>query len=480
MHDLAHKSVRAGVTTIGSQGFQFLLKTLSTVVLARLLTPADFGIIGMVAVVINFAAMFKDAGLSLATVQRETITHEQISTLFWINLTISALLSLLILAAAPLVSWIYGKPELTPVTIALSFSLLLSGMALQHQALQRRHMRFGTLAMIQILSQSFSLIVTVAFAIKGYKYWSLVVGTLLQALSASAMTLFFCPWIPGRARFGTGVRDMLKFGGNVSGANMANYFSSNADNMLIGKFLGADSLGLYAKAYQLLMLPIAQIRGPLQQVALPVLSSLHNQPERYVRYFKRISEALAVTALPIAVYCIIEADFIIRTFLGSQWLSAVPIFRVLSISGIIRAVTCTWGLVPLSCGHAYRFFKWSIVNCICFIVAIGIGLSHGLIGIAIALVVTDYVLLFPCLFYCFRNTPVSVPMFLQTFCWPLFTTILSGSTALLFIHLDLITSTERHLLLATLYAFISLSLFLIRPSIRQSLSLFLSSLSTPK
>ncbi|HRS95024.1 MAG TPA: oligosaccharide flippase family protein, partial [Candidatus Latescibacteria bacterium] len=169
--NLAQKSVRGGVTTMTSQAIKFVLGTAGTVVLARLLTPADYGLVGMVTVVINFAAMFKDAGLSLATVQRDRITREQISTLFWINVLISAVLGLCVLASAPLISWFYGKPELTAVTVALSFSFIISGLTIQHQALLQRHMRFGALATMQIMAQVLYLIVTIGLAWMGWRYW---------------------------------------------------------------------------------------------------------------------------------------------------------------------------------------------------------------------------------------------------------------------------------------------------------------------
>ncbi|HQG49312.1 MAG TPA: oligosaccharide flippase family protein, partial [Sedimentisphaerales bacterium] len=191
--DLAAKSVRGGVTTVTAQGAQFLLHLAGTMVLARLLTPNDYGLIGMVMVVVQFAAMFKDAGLSMATVQRETISHEQISTLFWINLFISGFLGLCVLISAPWVARFYGKPELTSVTAVLSLSFLFTGLTIQHQALLRRHMRFGVLAVIQIASHVGNLIVTVLLALAGWRYWALVGGTLTTALLGTLLTLLFCP-----------------------------------------------------------------------------------------------------------------------------------------------------------------------------------------------------------------------------------------------------------------------------------------------
>ena len=180
--NLAQKSVRGGAFTMTGQAIQFILRTTGTVVLARLLTPNDYGLFGMVAVIVGFAQMFKDAGLSMATVQKDSISHEQISTLFWINVLISIFLGICVLAASPLVTMFYGRPELTAVTAVLSISFIISGLMIQHQALLRRHMQFGTLAIIQIASQFITLVVTIVLALFGWRYWALVAGAITTAL----------------------------------------------------------------------------------------------------------------------------------------------------------------------------------------------------------------------------------------------------------------------------------------------------------
>ncbi|MFA7061062.1 MAG: lipopolysaccharide biosynthesis protein [Pedobacter sp.] len=286
--------------TMGSQVAQFILRITGTVVLARLLTPADYGLFGMVAVVVGFAEMFKDAGLSMATVQKDQISHEQISTLFWVNFMISVGLGLCVFVGSPLIAWFYGKPELASITVALSLSFIISGLTIQHQALLQRHMRFGTLASIQVAAQIISLTVTIIMAYLGWRYWSLVGGALSQALVNSLLTFVYCPWIPGRVQRGTGVRDMLKFGSHLTGFNFVNYFARNADNILIGKFIGADALGIYGRAYQLLMMPITMLSAPLSNVAVPALCRLNEERDRLHKYYLHILYLLSLFAGPIA------------------------------------------------------------------------------------------------------------------------------------------------------------------------------------
>ena len=424
-HDLARKSIRGGMTTMAAQGVQFALQLAGTVVLARLLTPGDYGLIGMVTVVVNFAAMFKDAGLSMATVQKDQITHEQISTLFWLNVLISAFLGLCVLVCSPLVAWFYGKPELTAVTAALSLSFIITGLTIQHSALLRRHMQFGTLAVIQISSYVLNIIVTILLALLGFRYWALVGGTLATALSGTLLTLFFCPWLPGRMKKGTGVRDMLAFGGHLTGFNFINYFARNADNILIGKFIGADALGLYAKAYQLFMMPISQIRAPLNQVAMPVLSSLRNQPERYIKYYQRLIDIMASMIFPLTIYCAIEAPFLIRMLLGPQWMGVVPVFRILTIAGLIQPTFGTAGVVMLSFGYAKRQLKLGIINSFLIISSFVVGLPFGIIGVAWAYTIITYVAFIPLLFLCFRGTPVKMGLFMKAHIMPIVLSMIS-------------------------------------------------------
>lgn len=406
--NLAQKSVRGGISTLGSQAVQFVLRIASVAILARLLTPKDYGLIGMVTVVVNFAMMFKDAGLSIATVQKESITHDQISTLFWINIIISTILGLCVLASAPLVSLFYGTPELTGITVALSFSFILSGLTIQHQALQRRHMRFGALAAIQITSQIITLIVTISLALFGWRYWALVGGTLTHAFAGSLLTFLFCPWIPGRMKKGTGVREMLKFGSHVTGFNFINYFSRNADNILIGKFIGADALGLYSRAYNLFMMPISQIRGPINDVSIPVLCAIQNDSARYRNYYRMIMFLISAISMPLVGFLIVFADNVILLMLGEQWYGAVVVFQVLAAVGFIQSATQAGrGLPLMSCGFSRRYFNFGVLQSIVTVLGIVIGLRWGIIGVAAGYGIA-FCLLIPFTFdWCLKGSPVS-------------------------------------------------------------------------
>ena len=474
--DLKGRSVKGGAVTMAAQGVKFLLQMGSTMVLARLLTPQDFGLIAMVTALTGFAAMFKNMGLSMATVQRAEINHGQISTLFWINVVLSLGVMLVIAALAPAIAWFYGEPRLTWITLALAGAFIFGGLTVQHQALLRRQMRFGSLALIQIVSMSIGIITAIIAAFYGAGYWSLVLMQLATAVAGAIAVWVACGWRPGLPVRHSGVRGMLKFGGHLTGFNFVNYFSRNADNILIGKFIGVDALGLYAKAYRLFMMPISQIRGPLNQVAMPVLSSLQNQPERYIKYYQRLIDIMASLTIPLALYCAIEAGFLIKILLGQQWLGAVSVFRILVIAALIQPVAGTRGLVLISHGFSDRYFYWGLFNAILAVTAFLVGLPFGIEGVAAAYAIANYVILIPSLFYCFHKTPVTVSLFMRSLASPALAGLLAAGCVILAKYVGASDSLISHILYAGLFTVVYGGLSFSRKSIRETTGLLLKGL----
>lgn len=474
--DLKERSIRGGAITMTAQAVQFLLHMGSTIVLARLLTPQDFGLVAMITAVIGFVGMFKDMGLSTVTIQREKINHDQISTLFWINLALSLGVMLITAALAPAIAWFYGEPRLTWITLVLAGAFIFSGFTIQHQALLRRNMRFGAWASTRIFSIIIGILVAIITAWYGAGYWALVIMRLTESIILAISVWVICRWRPGLPVHRSDVRKMLAFGGHLTGSNFVNYFARNADNILIGKFIGAGALGLYAKAYQLFMMPITQIRSPLEQVAMPVLSSIQKQPGRYIKYYQQLIEIIAFLTIPLTLYCAIEADFLIRILLGNQWIGAVTVFRILAISALIQPVSSTRGIVLVSHGYSHRYFYWGLFNAILIVTSFIIGLPFGIEGVAAAYAVANYAILIPSLFYCFQNTPVTVSLFIKTLALPLLTGLLSAGCVLLAKFVITSDSIISHIFYAGIFMIIYGALSFSRKSIRETSRLLLKGL----
>lgn len=469
---LARKSASGGIITMGSQAVLFALSMLRTVVLARLLTPGDFGLISMVAVITGFAGMFKDAGLSLATVTQGQITPAQISNLFWTNALISTGLGGCILLGSPLVASFYSQPELAAITAALAVPFVISGLTIQHQALLRRQMRFGALAVIHIATQVVSLAMVTMLAWLGWRYWALVAGSVLEALCTLSLALFFCPWVPGRIQKGVGSRRMFAFGGHIAAFNFVNYFSRNLDNILIGRYIGADALGLYSRAYSLFMLPFSKVRGPMTEVAMPALSRLREQPKRFVAYFRRYLDLVATVIVPIVAYSILEADFVIGTLLGDQWLDAVPIFKILAVAGLVQAIASfARGLTLIPFGFTARYLRWGVANSVVKVISFVVGLRYGVIGIAAAYAITDLIVLIPSLLYSFKGTPVRLGMFFQSLAAPSAITVAAVLIALGMRFALPVDATGGHLLVLAVTGSSYVGLSLCREPVRETITL---------
>ena len=406
--DLAARAVRGGAVSFGGQGVQFAFSIAATFVLARLLTPSDFGLVAMVAVIVAFGNLLREAGLSAAVVQARTITRDQCSALFRVNLLTSVVLGVVVSACGPAIAHFYGHPELTWITVGLALPLILDGLATQHIALLRRNMKFTALMIGQVGFQASYFVGAVATAALGFGYWSLVFGNGLGVVVTVTLAFSFCHWLPSWPAKGTKVGALLRFGSHVLGSNIVNYFSGNTDNILVGRFLGAVPLGLYSRAFNFFALPLTQIREPIHRVGLPALRHLIDEPERFRRYFLRITSVVATIAFPLALVCIIAANFIVRVLLGPQWLGAVPVFRILGAVMLINPVATTIGLVQLSTGRSRRYLNLNTVAAALFVASFVAGLHWGIVGVAASYAVANYLLFLPAAAYGLAGSPVKV------------------------------------------------------------------------
>jgi O-antigen/teichoic acid export membrane protein len=426
--DLKGRSVRGGAVTMTAQGVKFFLQMGSTVVLARLLTPEDFGLIAMVAIVTSFVMIFKDMGLSMATVQKGEINHGQISTLFWINMILGLGVMLVTAALAPVIAWFYNEPRLIWITLALASAFIFGGLTVQHQALLKRHMCFGTLSLIGIIGMAVSIVAAIVAAWYGAGYWALVIMQLARAITSAIGVWVACGWRPGLPVRRSGVRKMLAFGGNLTGFNVMNYFARSIDKVLIGKVLGTTTLGIFDKANNLLLLPLSQIKGPLDAVAIPVLSRLQNDPDRYKRYYLKAIHFISFITMPSVTFMIVMSKEVIQIVLGGQWTQASPIFAALGLFGVFLPIWSTIGWLYVSTGQTNRMLRWGIFDSVLVVLSVIVGIQYGTLGVAYAFVAVRLGSLIPTFWYATKGTPVQVCDILHSFRNPLIGSIAMGLT----------------------------------------------------
>ena len=390
-----------------AQGAKFVLQTATMMLLARLLSAEDFGLLGMAMVLTGFVGLFKDAGLSAATIQRLEVTQEQISTLFWINGVVGGALATFTAVLAPVVVAFYGEPRLYWITVVLGVAFVFGGLAAQHQALLSREMRFVTLAKIEVLSFTISSAAGVVMAWLGWRYWALVSITVVGSIVSAAGAWLANPWVPGRPRRKCGVLSMLRFGWMATCNNLVVFLAWNSDNILLGRFWGADALGLYGRAYQLATLPIHQLNGAIAGVALPALSGIQDDPDRFARSFLKGFSLLVSLTIPLTISCALFAEEIVRVVLGANWMEAAPIFRLLAPTGLVFALCNPLSLSVISAGRVRRALSMAAATTPVVIVGIVLGLSNGPTGVALGYSVAMALLVIPITAWSIHGTRIT-------------------------------------------------------------------------
>lgn len=410
--DLKRKSIKGGMSTSASQFIRFGLNLIATFVLARILLPGDFGLIGMVTAFTGFASIIQDMGLSMAVIQKEKVTHRQVSNLFWINILICVLIALLFVILSPLIVALYHHDvRIYPIIISYAAGIAISGLSIQHNALMNRRMLFAAIAKANVYSTLLSVLLAIAAAIMGWGYWAIVILNLSAIILNTIFLWIYCNWRPSLPAKKHPIRDFLHFGAGISGFNIVNYITRYSDNVLIGSRIGATALGYYTKAYQLLLLPLNQLRNPLMTVAIPAMSKLQHEPAKYINYYRKYVFLLAFFSMPLVVCLGLFSKELILIILGHQWIPSSQIFAILAILGFIDPVAGSSGLVMISTGQAKKFFIIGFITATVTISGFFIGIHWGVIGVCISFVIVTYLQLLPVLYFSFKGTPIKLKHF---------------------------------------------------------------------
>ncbi|HEY6881383.1 MAG TPA: lipopolysaccharide biosynthesis protein [Polyangiales bacterium] len=375
------------------------VEAVGVLVLSRALTPADFGLVDMIVSVTGIIDQLKDFGLGTALIQRPRIDDKQINALFWISTAIGGGLTLLTAACAPLIAIGYDRPELLKLTLALSLSTLLGALSLQQQALLKRELRFGALSVIEVVSTTLGIGAAIASALAHWGPWALVMRQLVRLFAQAVMTWAWCSWRPGRPAGASDLGELLRFGGHLSGYQVLNYMERNLDNVLIGRFAGAQQLGFYGKAYELMRLPLTAINAPIATVAVPALSRLVDAPDRYRTAYLSVTRLLLLATVPLGPLMIFSADALIPLVLGEAWRGSVLILQVLSLALFVKPLLYTTSWLFISQGRSGDMFRWGVIGSVLALISFVVGLPWGALGVAISFTAFDLLLRAPILLW---------------------------------------------------------------------------------
>ena len=407
--DLIRRSVRGGAVTLVAQGLKIVIQFGAIVVLARLLSPDDFGVFAMVAAFLVVLELLKDLGLSTATIQRQDLSHSQVSTLFWLNCGLGVVVAILTAALAPLLAWFYGEPILLRITPVVALSFLFTGVSAQHIALLRRQMRFTAAAATQLGSEAAGLVAAVIAAMAGLGFWALVIQRLAWAVVMAVSAWVLCSWRPGRPGRLAEVRELVAFGGNATGAMMVAGLAANLDKVLIGWYWGGVPLGLFERAQKLLQQPIQNLNIPLATVALPTLSRLIDQPEAYRKSYIGVVQRLTMLIAPLSALMIAAAGPVLTLVLGSQWVGSAPVLAWMGMAVVFTPLNYSLSWLYMSQNRTREMLRASLVNSALGVGALVIGVPFGIAGVAIAYTVSVVVFRSPALFWLAgRRGPVPI------------------------------------------------------------------------
>lgn len=377
---VAKHTISGIFVSLFAQGVRVVLQLAAAVIFARLLQPSDYGSFNLVFSVTAFGLLFKD-GFELAAVQRATLDDSEKNALFWLNCTLGVVISVLLCGSAPLMSVLFKLEILLPLTACLSLVPIISFAGNQHLSLLRREMKFGAISIIDQVSSLLSVITGIVAALLHYGVWSLVVLQLTLTTCTTIGAWVACKWRPRQINLRCH-RELLNYGSRVVVSDIAGYVTRNVDNFLIGRICGIGQLGLYDRAYTIMLLPFQQIFAPIGRVAHSALSRVRNDVDGYKSHALHLCRFTAALGMGSSVFLLVESRPIVSVLLGSKWNGVVPVLQALMPSAIIDSATMCCYLVLLSLGETRHYQRIKIWGAVAAVISFLIGIHWGTVGVA--------------------------------------------------------------------------------------------------
>jgi PST family polysaccharide transporter len=413
--------VRSGLTTVLARGAQILLQLAALAILARLLTPEDYGVQAFVFPVALLAGQIANGGLQSAVIHREALDATEASVLFWRALRVNLVIAAGMVPAGVLLAWLYGDTRVVGLAAVWALVIYFATLGSIPEALLKRQLRFGVIAAVQLSAIVASIMAAVVAALLGAGYWALMVQAAVLEMTRVGAIWALCPWRPSRdvrQQPPAGVAAIRSYWRNVSAARIVSWSGDQADRLLVGAVAGAPVLGLYDTAKRWSWLPFIELYVALTDVAVASLSRVRRDAERYRAYFRNIYLPIFSMALPTIAYVFVDAGAVVRVLLGGQWSGAEPYLRLLCVAAVGASLgrMATW--LYLTTGETGRQFRWTLVTTPVMLAALFIGATRGAPGVAAAFAVGNCLLAVPSVVNAARGSPVGALEFLRVFARP--------------------------------------------------------------
>jgi PST family polysaccharide transporter len=401
----------------------------ATLVVARLLLPEHYGLVGMATIYLGLVTLFNEFGFGTAIVSLRDLSERQIAQLNTVSVLFGTASFLLSLAAARPLAAFFDAPELTAVVVAMSSAFIVAAFRTVPQAVLQRELRFGALAVIEGVQSILRALFMVGFAAAGFGYWTLVLGNVVGALLLTGMTLFVRRFRFDRPAWKE-IRSAIRFSGHILGARIGWYVYSHADFAIAGRLLGKGPLGSYSLAWSTAGMPVEKVTALMSRVTPAIFSAVQSEKESLRRYLLNLTEGLALVTFPVAVGLALVADTLVPVVLGEQWLGAVVPLRLLALYATFRSIVTLLPHVVNVIGET-RFGMWNAYLAAAVLpVGFIVGARWGTMGIASAWLVLHPLVTFPLYRRVFSRIELSAGRYLRSV-WPAASAVLVMAAAVL-------------------------------------------------
>lgn len=402
MTELRFKTLNGVFWGLISRSGQQFIAFFTSIALARMLSPKEFGLIGLVTVFAGFASIYGELGFGASLIQRQKISDSHLSSVFWLNCAAGVTLTLLFIFSAPLLAAFFDEPLLTYVAFALSFNFLINSFSIVQKALLTKKINFKTIAKAQVISSGIAGISAIVMAYFGWGVWSLVAQSILSAGVMAGLLWTFSSWRPQMIFDWKAIRDLTGFSLNYLGTQSLNYWVRNLDKLLIGRFIGTAPLGLYSMAYRILLFPLRNFSGVIANVLFPALSTIQDDKARVGKIYLKITRIIALVTFPAMTGLFAVAQPFVVGIFGKNWESMTGILRIFCLLGITQSIIVLNGTLFLSQGRADMQFRVGIILRLNLILGVVVGLNWGVMGVAIGYAVSSFINVYPNIYFAYR------------------------------------------------------------------------------
>ncbi|WP_427115764.1 lipopolysaccharide biosynthesis protein [Pseudarthrobacter scleromae] len=379
---LSQSAARGGITTIVVQALRMVISLGTTMVVARILSPGDFGLVAMVTSLAGLAEILRDFGLFNAAIQARSLTQGQKSNLLWLNFALGLTAAVIIYFSASAIAAFYDEPRLEQIVQLFSLTFIFNGLATQFRAEITRNLKFLQINLCEILPQLIACSVSIYLAYTGISYWALVIQHVITAFLGLILATTLSGWMPGLPSRKENMRKLMGYGSTLTGTQLLSYLVRNIDTIALGKIFGPTAVGFYDRAYQVLLLPLGQINAPLTRVAVPVLAKIQDDKIRFEAYLQRAQLVACYVTVTIFAITAALAPSIVVVLFGSNWSQSGDILRLLAVGGIFRSLMQITYWTYLAKGMTKTQLKFDLVVLPIVAACMLLGLTWGPLGVA--------------------------------------------------------------------------------------------------